>query len=175
MGGNPTLEEFGKNLTTFRFAVLHHEVPLHSQRKSHWDFLLEPPHDSPYSPNSANETLLDAPPLLLTFEVLSPPNEWFDHILPAKRLADHRPVYLDYEGPIPGGRGHVKKILAGTIQWKILEIDLLELSIRQTWPGKSDGLLRIARSPGNGENDWEMQWQVASVCPGAKGNGGPQE
>jgi hypothetical protein len=32
------------------------------------------------------------------------------------KLADHRPAYLDYEGPISGERGHVKRVAAGTCQ-----------------------------------------------------------
>ncbi|HVT88723.1 MAG TPA: hypothetical protein VHD56_07730 [Tepidisphaeraceae bacterium] len=30
------------------------------------------------------------------------------------KLRDHRRMYLDYEGPIPGDRGHVLRIGAGT-------------------------------------------------------------
>jgi hypothetical protein len=33
----------------------------------------------------------------------------------ALRIADHRPAYLDYEGPISGGRGTVKRLRAGTV------------------------------------------------------------
>lgn len=33
--------------------------------------------------------------------------------VPAKRIADHRPVYLDYEGEISGNRGSVRKIASG--------------------------------------------------------------
>ena len=31
-----------------------------------------------------------------------------------KHLGDHRRDYLDYEGPLSGGRGHVKRVAAGT-------------------------------------------------------------
>lgn len=31
----------------------------------------------------------------------------------ALRLADHRPAYLDLEGPVSGGRGHVTRLLRG--------------------------------------------------------------
>ena len=33
---------------------------------------------------------------------------------PAERLGDHRLAYLDYEGPVSGGRGTVRRIDAGT-------------------------------------------------------------
>ena len=36
--------------------------------------------------------------------------------LPATRLADHRPAYLTYEGPLSGGRGHVRRVDRGTYQ-----------------------------------------------------------
>ena len=34
--------------------------------------------------------------------------------VPAERLADHRLAYLDYEGPVSGDRGHVRRLDAGT-------------------------------------------------------------
>ncbi len=33
---------------------------------------------------------------------------------PLIRLPDHRPLYLDYEGPISGNRGRVRRIKGGT-------------------------------------------------------------
>lgn len=32
------------------------------------------------------------------------------------QIADHRPAYLDYQGPVSGGRGHVKQVAKGTFQ-----------------------------------------------------------
>jgi hypothetical protein len=34
----------------------------------------------------------------------------------AERLPDHRELYLEYEGPIPGGRGAVKRVLEGSLE-----------------------------------------------------------
>ncbi len=34
--------------------------------------------------------------------------------LPCIRLAPHRSAYLDYEGPVSGGRGTVTRVAAGT-------------------------------------------------------------
>jgi hypothetical protein len=31
----------------------------------------------------------------------------------AERLADHRPEYLDYQGPVSGGRGRVERLAQG--------------------------------------------------------------
>ena len=66
-----------------RFAVLQHDSP----SGVHWDLLLE---------SGAS---------LRTWSLPRPPESGAD--LPAKRLADHRLIYLDYEGPISGGRGSV--------------------------------------------------------------------
>ena len=65
-----------------RFVVLEHDHP-----HLHWDFMLE------------------ADGALLTWRLSNPPatGSW-----EAEKLADHRLVYLDYEGPVSGGRGTVK-------------------------------------------------------------------
>lgn len=33
----------------------------------------------------------------------------------AERMGDHRRVYLEYEGEISGGRGHVRRVASGTV------------------------------------------------------------
>ena len=68
-----------------RFAVLRHESP----RGLHWDFLLE-------SGGS-----------LRTWSLPEPPENAAD--LPCNALPDHRTAYLDYEGPVSGGRGEVSR------------------------------------------------------------------
>ena len=75
-----------------RFALLRHDSP----RGLHWDLLLE------------------TGSLLRTWElpgVLKPNCEMFCRALP-----DHRPVYLDYEGPVSGGRGTVVRQESGTFR-----------------------------------------------------------
>jgi hypothetical protein len=42
----------------------------------------------------------------------TPPGHSFIE-LEAVRLPDHRPAYLDFEGPVSGDRGHVKRIDRG--------------------------------------------------------------
>ncbi|HYE21433.1 MAG TPA: hypothetical protein VEA69_23500 [Tepidisphaeraceae bacterium] len=34
-------------------------------------------------------------------------------VTPATRLPNHRPIYLDYEGPVSGGRGRVTRVAGG--------------------------------------------------------------
>jgi|GEM_PF-1227175 len=165
MVGNLTLEEFGKILPTFRFTVLRHELPLLAGRECHWDLLLEPSDTAPDGARrSSHSTPFDSDAELLTFEAPLPPDEWVNNKFGVTRLPDHRPLYLNYEGPISGDRGNVIRVQSGQIQWKVLEADLLVLLIRQTWPKTTEpiGQLTIAKSPGNTENSWELQWKIVA-------------
>ena len=73
-----------------RFAILHHTgIP-----SPHFDLLIETSPDA----------------LLLTFRLEAWPIAAPTDIL---RQADHRRLYLDYEGPISNNRGHVRRVAAG--------------------------------------------------------------
>ncbi len=50
---------------------------------------------------------------LLTWRLLTPPESWLHRPPTALRLPDHRRLYLTYEGPISGDRGHVRRVAAG--------------------------------------------------------------
>lgn len=71
-----------------RFVILSHDWPT-----PHWDLLLE------------------AGPVLKAWRLLSEPvpEKW----IPAERNADHRLMYLEYEGPLSGNRGSVRRWDAG--------------------------------------------------------------
>ncbi len=73
-----------------RFVVLEHEGP----RGLHWDFMLE------------------ADAVLATWALPEPPNA--PRSMLAEALFDHRPAFLEYEGPISGGRGSVTRWDRGT-------------------------------------------------------------
>ena len=75
-----------------RFVVLEHDHP-----RLHWDLMLE-----------AGETLR-------SWRLAEPPA--VDRVIAAERIGDHRRAYLDYEGPVSGGRGSVKRFDAGTFEW----------------------------------------------------------
>jgi len=47
--------------------------------------------------------------------------------VPANRLPDHREAYLDYEGPVSGGRGFVEQIMTGTFEVRQKGDDCLEV------------------------------------------------
>ena len=87
---------------TRRFAILLHT----GQGLPHYDLLLESS---------------DAPAgLLATWQFAAAPLEVAaGESLPCQKLPDHRRAYLEYEGPISGGRGEVRCIAAG--EYTLLE------------------------------------------------------
>jgi hypothetical protein len=91
-----------------RFVILHHEMPATSERSTHWDLMLE--RDGVL----ATWALEREPVAGITIE--------------AQRLADHRLHYLDYEGPVSGGRGAVVRVDRGSYA-KLVETDV-ELAVR---------------------------------------------
>jgi hypothetical protein len=75
-----------------RFVLLEHDYPV-----LHWDLLLE-----------CGEACR-------TWRLSAPPGECGD--IRAEALPNHRRMYLDYEGPVSGDRGTVKRWDAGTFVW----------------------------------------------------------
>jgi hypothetical protein len=75
-----------------RFVILEHDHP-----ELHWDFMLE------------------VGGVLQTWRLPTPPRP--GQTVPADMLFDHRTIYLDYEGPVSGNRGHVTRWDAGTYSW----------------------------------------------------------
>jgi hypothetical protein len=72
-----------------RYVILEHDHPF-----LHWDLMLES--------GSA----------LRTWRLLAQPRS--GQTIPAEAIFDHRLAYLDYEGPVSGGRGRVKRWDWGT-------------------------------------------------------------
>jgi hypothetical protein len=75
-----------------RFAILAHDHPF-----QHWDFLLE-------AGDLARTWRLDRPPEI-------------GQTVRAEPIGDHRLLYLDYEGPVSGGRGTVTRWDSGEFEW----------------------------------------------------------
>ena len=71
-----------------RFVILTHDSPV-----LHWDLMLEQGE------------------ILRTWRLAAPPAD--GQVIEAEALADHRRHYLDYEGPVSGGRGNVTRFAAG--------------------------------------------------------------
>jgi hypothetical protein len=74
-----------------RFVILTHDHP-----SPHWDLML------------------DFGEALRTWRLLTEPV--FGADVPAEALPDHRRAYLDYEGPVSGGRGTVQRWDAGEFE-----------------------------------------------------------
>jgi DNA polymerase Ligase (LigD) len=75
-------------ITSRRFVILEHDHPF-----LHWDLLLE------NGDSAATWRLLTRPAIHQDID--------------SERLADHRLVYLDFEGSISGDRGSVHRIQSG--------------------------------------------------------------
>ncbi|VAX40121.1 hypothetical protein MNBD_PLANCTO03-1521 [hydrothermal vent metagenome] len=87
-----------------RTVVLRHELPDGSH---HFDWLFEPEETDPADPEAR---------VLLTWRLPTPPpppHEAGSSTLAAIRLPLHRLLYLDYQGPIEGGRGSVQQVASG--------------------------------------------------------------
>jgi len=113
------------------FVVLEHDTSPPdtppAQRAVHWDFLIERPD---------HERL---PTWRLTANPLTTPVP-----IPAERLPDHRPVYLDFEGDVSGKRGTVRRLDRGPATLERLAGDELRAALTGT---ALTGHIEIARTP----------------------------
>ena len=55
------------------------------------------------------DLMIDRGEFLATWQVPLPPEQAIRRAIACTRIADHRRAYLDYEGPISGDRGHVRR------------------------------------------------------------------
>lgn len=70
-----------------------------------------------------------------------------DHPVPVERIGDHRLAYLDYEGPISGGRGHVWRLDRGKARWINDDPPSMRVELR----GKVfNGIFQISDEPDGG-------------------------
>ena len=103
-----------------RFAILEHDHPA-----LHWDFLLE---------NGD---------VLLSWRLSAPPAP--GAAVDARKSFDHRLLYLDYEGPVSGGRGAVIRWDGGAFEWEMREPG--QVAVRLAG-GRLRGVLRLEQSDG---------------------------
>ena len=104
-----------------RFVVLEHDWPA-----VHWDLLLE------YGP------------VLRAWRLLSEPGP--GRAVPAEPNYDHRLLYLDYEGPLTGDRGSVRRWDAGTFEGDLTDEWEVRLAGRRL-----SGPARMTRTAGGWE------------------------
>ena len=78
--------------------------------------------------------------------------------LPARSLSAHRLAYLEYEGPVSGGRGTVRRIDAGTYKARSWAPDrvVVELS-----GGSLAGIVELRRSLSGGAEGWTARFGKA--------------
>ncbi len=113
-----------------RFVILTHDCPT-----PHWDFLVE------------------AGGVLSAWRLHGEPCAGTD--IPAEPNADHRLLYLDYQGPVSGGRGNVTRWDAGYADWVATEPDRVAIDLHGTrLTGRA-----VLRSTGHG-------WVMRVTAPG---------
>jgi hypothetical protein len=110
-----------------RFAVLHHT----GIAETHFDLLIETSPDE----------------MLATWKLLAWPPA---NSIEVTRQADHRRVYLDYEGPLSGNRGEVRRIAGGRCD--VLEYSPTRLDVRLELPGAP---LRLTLQHGS-DDAWKL-------------------
>jgi hypothetical protein len=78
-------------------------------------------HDHPY-PHF--DLMLEGDQVLWTWRLAALPSEV---PVEATRVADHRLIYLTYEGPVSGGRGSVRRVDHGEFTWRTSDPDRLSV------------------------------------------------
>jgi len=90
-----------------RTVLLRHTLP---DGSSHLDWMIE----------------IDPGARLVTFRLAAAMG---DGPFEAERIGDHRRDYLDYQGPVPGGRGEVERVVGGEVTIHAFEPDRLDLTL----------------------------------------------
>ena len=130
----------------FRFAVLKHV----RETDIHWDLLLQLPDR----------------PLLATWQIRLDPVRW-EHEngpIPALELPDHRLVYLDFQGDISGGRGHVSHIDGGKIEIARGEKNIITCFLRGQLLHGSTSLKRMMVEGETSSRQWELTFNASPGC-----------
>jgi hypothetical protein len=90
-------------------VLLLHEL---SDGDSHYDWLIDP---GPTPPEPSRSAETGPGPLLLAFRIQERIDQKVIARFEAHRLADHRRLYLSFEGTISGGRGRVRRLATGAL------------------------------------------------------------
>jgi hypothetical protein len=119
---------------SLRFAILHHRLA----DGEHWDFLLE------------------QGDVLWTWNLESDPLAGPGGPIAARRIADHRKLYLTYEGPVAPDRGIVARIEGGTYRLTQVSADEVagELAGRRLRTA-----FRLVREV---DDRWRLEWRQTS-------------
>jgi len=113
-----------------RFVILEHDFPA-----LHWDLMLE------------------CGAVLRTWRLGAPPAP--GQSVRAEQALDHRRMYLDYEGPVGGERGRVRRWDSGTYRWEMHDPADADASGRLVLEGeKLKGPATLARVEGD---EWALE------------------
>lgn len=119
-----------------RFVVLRHQ----DADGVHFDLMLEIGADSP----------------LATWKFIDAPETAVNGPLTGRRIGDHRRIYLDYEGPISGNRGHVTRHDRGTYRLRRCSDEAGAACREATFSGtRLRGDFRLRQSEGS-EDRWVL-------------------
>lgn len=132
-----------------RTVLLRHELP---DGSFHFDWLLEPGGACGVAAGGTG----GAGGSLITFRTMERPDRRGVSALRAQRLADHRAVYLDYEGPVAGGRGSVTRLAAGTCRVRVYGADEFEAEV--LWPEVPEQRWRGVWEDGGPGAEGERTW-----------------
>jgi hypothetical protein len=119
-----------------RYVLLEHDYPV-----LHWDFMLE------------------AGDVLRTWRLAMSPQP--GSCIPAEPLADHRRQYLEYEGPVSGGRGHVTRWDAGSFTWQADEPGRVAVTLEGE---RLRGSAVLSRDAAGGWS-WAFEGVIPKVTP----------
>jgi len=129
-----------------RFVILHHRL----ENSEHWDLMLE------------------QGDVLLTWQLPREPVDRSSFPIPARRIGDHRKAYLDYEGPLSGGRGEVRRVDAGAVRIDVASEGRFQISLTGS---RLHGRFTLERAADGGwtlETLFEPQKPFSEECrPGA--------
>lgn len=132
-----------------RTVVLRHDLPDGSH---HYDWLIEPMGSAAAA---ADDDAMADPDRreLIAWRLPHPPDGAAESSMKADRLPPHRRRYLDYEGPISGGRGSVRRVSSGEAEVLTDSADRFEARGRM-----ADRAFSMAATPAaeSGASAWRL-------------------
>lgn len=118
-----------------RYVLLWHDCPDDYRDGPHWDLMLQ--REGVQEEHSlATWSLLKLPAAWSGVLTESATGSFSSEPIEATKLTDHRAAYLEYEGPVSRGRGEVKRLAAGGLQWRFFEASRVEAELQGTLAGR---------------------------------------
>ena len=106
-------------------VLLRHDLP---DGTTHFDWMIQRPPGAPDGRPPSVPPATQAPPdRLITYRVRDRIDRPGTGPFQAERLPDHRAIYLDYQGGVSGGRGHITRVADGTAESVSERDDAIEI------------------------------------------------